>query len=212
MTFYEYITEDKLLYNAYLYLLNNNKGVNNYYHNNTHIIDVAKTCYDLAVESNIASNYIRVLVMAALFHDFNHCGNKSVTDDVNIKEAIKELRIFLNIEKNIFQYDYAPYVEFLIESTEFPHKNTSDLNIDSFFVPLISIIRDADMSQILKNNWVEMCIYNLSKEWEQPLKEYLTNEISFINNLHFNSVILQADFDNKKPMLIKICQNILKYV
>ena len=201
MNFETYIANNGLLFKAFNWLLNNNKGCNNPYHNNRHIISVARRCYYLACENNITYDYKNVLIIAALFHDINHVGNKSIPDSKNIENALNELRLFFTAYPTLFEYDYYPQIELLIKSTEFPH--TEIETSEPLLLSLINIIRDADMSQLLLEDWVEMCVFGLAKEWVVSIKEQIENQYKFFSHLKYNSILLQSEFESKLPEYIK---------
>src|SRR5215470_15394923 len=89
---------------------------------------------------------MRTLLIAALFHDFDHTGRphrgEEDPDGINIAIAISGFRRYLASD------DHArmPEIEALIEATHFPYKVDSD-KLDL----LGKIIRDADLAQALNS-------------------------------------------------------------
>ncbi len=213
MTFEQYIAGTPMVMKAFNWLLNNNKGCTNPYHNNRHTISVARRCYELSTSQQINDSYEKCIIIASLFHDFNHVGNKSVPDSKNIEVAVNE---FLEFSKSVRLDEYSIYIiTIFIQSTEFPHKEIPKIqyeDIDLDITSLVNIIRDADLSQLLLEDWVEMCVYGLAKEWDISIKEQIKNQYDFFINLKYHSNVLQDIFNSQLPDKLKTLELMEKNV
>jgi hypothetical protein len=125
---------------------------------------------------------MRILLVAALFHDFDHPGHphpgEKDPDRINIEISITSLR------RHIAPADRAllPEIEALIKATQFPYKITSD-KLDL----LGKIIRDADLAQALSPTWIQQVIIGLAREWGVTPLEALRGQASFLGALPFNT-------------------------
>jgi len=157
------------------FIIENNIGDKNPYHNNDHMVKVfnnSKMLFDIyKLEYNLSDKDELVLSLASLFHDFNHSGG-SLTDIENIGLAVSGLKQFL--EEN--EIDYFEEIKSIIESTEFPYKEM-ELSI------LQKIMRDADTIGGVIDGWEDV-VESLSKEFGKELKEFI---IVFLNSISYNT-------------------------
>ncbi len=178
----EIIRNDEKLYEGDLIpyfrvVFHNAQNLQNPYHNFRHIFHVVWLCYQacLFYRDRIPPHYMRNLLIAAIFHDFNHPGLMG-DDDLNIARAVRGLR------KYILSQDvpHVGQIEWLIKTTEYPYKTeTSSLQLES------QIIRDADMGQSLAMAWIQQVIFGLAGEWGKPPIDILKSQIGFLKNLKF---------------------------
>lgn len=133
-------------------LITENKGNNNPYHNFYHTCCVIKNCYFIAKSENIYDKKIRLILIAATFHDFNHSGGK-LSDDKNVKIAIDSFKKYTK-ESEADNF----YIENIIKSTQFPYNKNDKLSISQ------KVIRDADILQRFEENWMQQYIFGLNKE------------------------------------------------
>ena len=91
----------------------------------------------------------RLLLIAALFHDYDHTGIMG-DDSVNIKRAIKSLTLYI-AEKD---YKYFHEIQSYIRATEFPHQEMAHVDEN---LPLF-IMRDADTAYTLNERWIQSVI------------------------------------------------------
>lgn len=147
------------------------------YHNFRHMLHVLWLCYNacLYYQDRLTKHEMRNLLIATLFHDFNHSGAMG-DDDLNIERAIRALR------QNILEEDKEE-VENIIEimkATEYPYTVASD------GLPLCCrIIRDADLSQALNPAWIQQVIFGLAKEWRIEPIMVLRKQAEFLGQLDF---------------------------
>ena len=165
----------------------NAPNVNHPYHNFRHMVHVLYLCYDACVfyADKLTPRQMRNLLIAALFHDFDHTG-VSGDDAVNIERAVEGLRAHISDE------DLAHFNEiaYLIRCTEFPYKRPSDK------ISLLGqIIRDADLSQNFSVAWIQQVVFGLAKEWEKDPIVVLGMQEDFMKNvLHYNTEWGQQKF------------------
>ncbi|MDP3954167.1 MAG: hypothetical protein Q8Q06_01980 [bacterium] len=118
-----------------------------------------------------------MILIAALFHDFDHSGRVG-QDDLEIERAVRGLRAnILGIDK-YFQND----IEHLIRATEFPYKvPSSELTLEA------QILRDADLSQALSVAWIQQVVFGLAEEMRKTPLEILKMQEGFLSNLKFST-------------------------
>jgi hypothetical protein len=190
-----YLYKKRIIKLAKKYISKNNKGIKNIYHNNNHMINVlnnSKMLFNIYQKKyNLTNNDKFILVIASLFHDFNHSGGK-LTDNENIKNALIGLKNFL--EENELD-NYYSNIKNLIECTEFPHKKI-ELTV------LQKIIRDADTISGIRDGW-ENIIKNLAEESNIELKEFIPIQIKFLNTINFNMKYSNDLLKKNKKDIIK---------
>ena len=159
----------------YYGLLQNCPNKDLLYHNIPHIEDVIREVYDACIFYNLDQLLTRILLIAALFHDWDHTG--STRDDaLNIARAIDGLHIHL------LDHDrpYEEHIGKLIYCTQYPYKDIQhSLARD--------IIRDADLFQPWDARWIERIIHGLSHEMGISPHAMLEMQVSFLTGLKFNT-------------------------
>lgn len=148
------------------------------YHDFDHVVThVLRLCYQacLFYQSQLSRRERRNLLIAGLFHDFNHSGNCE-NDHLNIRTAIEALN------RHILEEDrpHLAEIEATIRVTEFPYTVTNP-----GLTLLQQIIRDADLSQAWSDNWFQQVILGLSREWQKAPLEVLREQVDFLNKLRF---------------------------
>lgn len=127
---------------------------------------------------------MRSLLIAALFHDFDHTG-KAGSDAVNISRAIAALHKYASTE----DLDALPDIEHLIQVTEYPYTiPSSELDLPGL------IIRDADMLQAFDPAWIQQVIFGLAEEWGKSPLEILTMQEKFLGKLTFHTAWARRRF------------------
>lgn len=165
-------------------------NLKNPYHNLRHMLHITWLCYDACVyyRHRLSPRQMRVLLIAALFHDFNHSG-KVGNDHREIKRAV------VGLKKHIQRQDLFLLEEIveLIKITEFPHQKTPlSLSLSS------QILRDADLSQGLSDAWIQQSAIGLGMESSIDPIEMLKEQISFYEKLSFKTVWAKKKFTAKK--------------
>lgn len=163
------------------------------YHNFRHMFHVLWLCYDacLFYQEQLTPRQKRNLLVAALFHDFNHSGMAG-DDDLNIERAIRAFERHLVTE----DVEATPDIVELIKATQYPYTvPTNQLSLSG------KIIRDADISQALSVAWVQQVIFGLAAEWRTQPIEVLKAQGSFLSQLSFATDWAQQLFP---PSLIEL--------
>jgi len=165
-------------------------NLKNPYHNLRHMLHITWLSYDACIyyRRQLSRKQMRILLIAALFHDFDHSG-KVGNDQKEIKRAI------VGLKKHIQKQD-LPLLEQiteLIKITEFPHQESlSALSLEA------QILRDADLSQGLSDTWIQQSAIGLGVESSVDPVKMLKEQISFYNNLNFKTVWAKKKFTKKK--------------
>lgn len=162
------------------------KNLSNPYHNFRHICHVMWLCYQacLYYSSTLSKRDMRNLLIASLFHDFDHTG-KAGPDAVNIEKAIAGFKTHILPED---EPHFGGIAE-LIRVTQYPYIIPSE-NVDL----LGQIIRDADLSQALNVAWIQQVIFGLAAEWGKNPLEVLRMQDRFHSNLKFYTTWAQEMF------------------
>jgi hypothetical protein len=125
------------------YHLTNIKAFNSTqpYHNYQHMITVAINCYEAGVQYQLAPHALRMLVIAALYHDIDHTGNGIIPDAVNIEKAVAltEVLLISEIEPTVTPQEIIK-IQNLIRSTETGTGKTPATLLEQ-------IIHDSDLLQ-----------------------------------------------------------------
>ncbi len=180
----EIIRNDNKIYKGNLIhyfqaIFNHAQNLCNPYHNFRHMCHVAWLCYQacLFYKDVLLPIDMRSLLIAALFHDFDHCG-KTGPDIKNIERAIGGLKKHL-LPEDLFEFGQ---IATLIRYTEFPY------TIPSNKLSLCGqIIRDADLSQVFSVAWIQQSVFGLAREWEKSPLEVLKSQNAFYDSLNFST-------------------------
>ena len=149
------------------------------YHNFRHVFHVMWLCYAacLFYRKELSPREMRNLLIAAIFHDFNHPG-RTGNDDFNIEVAVLALRTYAAEEDRPHLSD----IEALIRPTEFPYKvDISSLSLSG------QILRDADASQALSVAWVQQIVFGLSSEMSVGPVKVLEMQEGFLRGVKFGT-------------------------
>lgn len=167
------------------------------YHNLDHCLTVVKWCGRLAGICSLPANEEKALILAAIFHDFDHTAGEQ-EDDVNIQRALTGLKRFGEIHRVDEELLNAAIEN--IQVTQFPFIYTPQTISQK-------IIRDADLLQSLEPNRVEVLVDGLRKELEVKFKrkiprgEFCENQVKFLDGLKLYTTPAQVIFDAAKPYL-----------
>ena len=168
----------------YLKIIWNSPNVNVPYHNIRHMLHVMWATYQGAeyYNSDISPRMLRNMLIAALFHDYNHPG-KTTDDSKNIKLAIDGLSL------NILPEDKSYFVEIsnYIRATQFPHL---DIKLDL----AAKIIRDADISYTLYDVWIHTVNFGLSQEIGISPEQMLKGQSDFLKTLRFETEWAEKEY------------------
>lgn len=167
---------------AYFRVVFKAKNVLAPYHNFRHMFHVTFLCYEACIyyyslEPWMNGRVRRNLLIAAMFHDFNHTG-RTGNDDLNIELALRGLR------ENILEEDkdYLEDITMMIKGTQFPYVIPSgEMDLTS------TILRDADASQALSSAWIQQIVFGLAAEMGITPLEALRRQEDFHRGLTFHS-------------------------
>ena len=149
------------------------------YHNFRHMTHVLWLCYQACsyYKEMLSPSQMRMLLIAAMFHDFDHSG-LSGNDDLNIERAVRGFSKYIAPEDKSLEEN----ISLLIRTTEFPHKG------DPASTSLLArILRDADMCQVLNPVWIQQVAFGLAAEWGKTPIEILNAQEAFLTDLKFNT-------------------------
>ncbi len=194
--------QDNIFDRAYRYVLANNTGDSNPYHNNKHLLFVFEQSVFVLFEKyrkqyGLKSTDKIELGLAAIFHDFNHSGGK-LKDSENIEIAISGLNDFLdeNPDIDVNRENIAN----IIRATEYPHK---DMELNE----LQKIIMDADMIGGISDNWFDI-INRMASEFGKTLIDFIPIQIGFLDAVKYNTpycnILLNERKEKIKKDLLKI--------
>lgn len=138
------------------------------YHGIRHMLHTMWLAYIAAREIGLTPRAMRIVLIAALFHDYDHTGSDG-PDATNIQRAIAGLR------KHILPADkqLEVYIVQIIESSHYPHKNEIISTSDA-------ILRDVDIAQGLSPAWIELILFRLAQEKKQTMEQMLVAQEQFL--------------------------------
>lgn len=181
-------------------LINDATNIANPYHNLRHILHVFWECYNGAKYHRISSREMRNLLIAALFHDFNHSGKLRGRDHEEVEVAIMSLKNYLLPEEGREFEDIAT----LIKATQFPYViPDEDLSVSAM------ILRDADMSQNFSPVWIQQCWLGLAEEMGVDPIKFLKMQPAFLKSIKFHSNWGKDEFNPRRAIHI---QEIEEYI
>lgn len=204
------IESQALVKKALKFVIDNNKGMDNPYHNTIHCYDVYVTVatYFNSSFTSLSGVEEQNTKIAAIFHDFNHIGQKG-DDSVNIEHALNGFKEFVSLNVKYFNIDIINRIIHLIKMTQYP---TPYQELDGDFCA--KLIRDADMCVVFKDSFIDYGVFKLAKEFGVSIGEQVDNQIKFIENLKFNTEYYQHKwtFDSEfQPLSFKeVCLMQLK--
>lgn len=168
-----------------------NRGGINPYHNVRHILHVLWLCDDAIsyyTPPGLGPQNCRNLLIAAMFHDFDHSGRMG-HDDLEIERAVRGLKAHLQP----MDQDQIQEITTLIKATEFPHNSDlGDLSLEA------KILRDADLAQCLDNAWIQQVLFGLGLEANLPIAVVLGRQKKFLSNLSFETRWAQDRFPRER--------------
>lgn len=171
-------------------VFHNAQNLNHPYHNFRHMFHVLWLVYDGCsyYSSFLSPRHVRDVLIAALFHDFNHSGMMG-DDDLNIERAIRGLKKYILPEDASSVAD----IVFLIRATQYPPVVTNP-SLPDFEAPCVSILKDADLSQAFSTAWIQQVVFGLAAEWGKTPMDVLKLQEPFLKNLKFKTEWAKARF------------------
>ena len=175
------IIEEYDLGNMVCWILENNPAQALPYHNFTHSLWVASNAYEAFRFDTNGSAPPRELIVAALFHDFDHSGGFFKNDSKNLERALTGYKKWVS-EQNGVQCPAENQVEFLISETLQPLAELrGNFRDDARYCLMAHSLRDGDMMQncndTLLDNFVgvknEMSRHDSYQEWTNTALHFL---------------------------------------
>ena len=158
------------------------------YHNINHVLCMVKYAYIIGSSENLDNDEIKMLIVSALFHDFNHTQGKE-DDFANIKIAIESVKKY--VEEEIIDV-----VIDVIKATQYPYIiDTKDLT------KYQRIIRDCDFMQTFEPNYVHQILFGISTEIGMSVKEFLPIQLKFLDSIKFNTEKGREIGEDKIPII-----------
>lgn len=192
---------------AFKFIVDNNKSNTAPYHNLNHLLVYTKAVEDIVeyeYEGEIQIKTRNSMLIAAIFHDFNHSAGRE-TDDKNIEDAKEGVRKFLEQEKINVDIEF---IDSLLDATQYPYvipeKELSEYQ---------KIMRDADLFQLFQPNWVHQCIFGLSQESSKTIREFVDIQLKFLSSAKFHTLYgkeWQRENWNRLIAETKIIKELLK--
>ena len=159
-------------------------NVNVPYHNLRHMLHVMWATYHGAefYKDEISPRTLRNMLIAALFHDYNHPGETG-NDARNIEIAIRGLKTFL---LPIDQPHLGEISEY-IKATQFPHLKL-ELTLAA------KIVRDSDIAYTLSDAWIQTVSFGLNQEIGLSTEEMLRSQEGFLRSLKFETEWAEKEY------------------
>jgi hypothetical protein len=165
----------------YFTVVMNAPNIHHGYHGLRHMLYVTWVCYQACKFYQrlglMSKREARNLLIAALFHDYGHCG-KAGDDAVNIEMALDGLREHVQD----FDRDHLVTISTIIAATQFPHADLGG-------TPSLGeqIIRDADLSQAFGTAWIGDIVAGFGSELGKTPVEMLEQQLKFLEGVKFHS-------------------------
>jgi hypothetical protein len=160
----------------------------NPYHNFRHMFHVLWLCHEACkfYRDRLSPRPMRILLIAALFHDFDHSG-KAGNDDLNIERSVRGLETYITEADRPLIEEIAK----LIKATQYPYVVEADtLELSGL------ILRDADVSQCLSVAWIQQCVFGFAEEWNVTPCEVLRRQKPFLDSVRFHTSWAQNQFSH----------------
>lgn len=157
----------------------NARNWNNPYHNFRHVFHVLWLCHEACgfYHKNPPQGWTleraRNLLIAAMFHDYDHSG-RTGRDDLEIQRSLDGIRKHIE-EPDKFNLEE---IESIIKDTQFPYLVPGE----ELSMLESQILRDADISQALSPVWLQQVIFGLAIEMNMPPIKMLEMQESFLRN------------------------------
>ena len=173
MTILQILKDYPIAQKTLKHIILTNTANNAPYHNLNHLLTVTKHAYNaLTFNNTFAGGCVEDVLVACLFHDYNHSQGK-LKDDENVRIAKEGMVDFLNsLEHNPLDTDF---MEHIIDATQYPYVIPSE-----DLCPYQKIIRDCDLCQIYEYDWLKQNIFGLSQEMGIPVVDLIPGQRNFL--------------------------------
>ncbi len=177
-------------------------NVTNPYHNLRHLMYVMCMVYEggmfMKYHELFGKRNFRALLIAAMFHDYNHDG-KMGNDEAEIERSIKNAKEYLLP----VDHDLIEIVSNFIRATQFLYVEC-EKNMGA------DIIRDADMSQLFDDEWLQQIIFGLSREMSITAVQMLQLQLKFVPAMVFHTQWAEEVFVPIKDIRLAQVRQILE--
>ncbi len=156
------------------------------YHNLRHMLHVTWLCYRACkfYRDKLTPRQMRSLLIAAMFHDFDHTGTLG-HDDLNIIRALRGLAKHIDPADK----DHEAEIAQMIRGTQYPYViEVEELDLCG------QILRDADVSQAFSVAWVQQVVLGLASEWSKTPLEVLRMQEPFLGSLVLRTEWARREF------------------
>lgn len=123
-----------------------------------------------------------------MLHDFNHSQGLH-PDKENVAVSIRE---WVRIASPLESTEFINKVSSIISYTEYPYdpdtvgvEYNPDIHDTDTYLKMI--LRDADLSQICTDNFLQQNVLGLSKELNIPLRQFLLGQWQFVKDLKWHT-------------------------
>lgn len=177
-------------------------NVINPYHNFRHLMYVMCAAHEGGEFMNyhelFGKRSFRALLIAAMFHDYGHDG-KMGNDEAEVDRSIMSVKEHLLPS----DYDLIDAISNFIRATQFPYVECEQ-NMGT------DIIRDADISQVFDDEWIQQIIFGLSREMGINEFQMLELQLKFIPAMVFHTPWAEEMFMPVKDIRLGQVRQILK--
>lgn len=191
------------------YVLENNIGAKNTYHNNDHMMYVAIKSVELFLletKEGMGDTHMPIpaLLVAGMLHDINHSGGEE-EDDVNIERALAVLDSMAGTLDEKHYTGFSADVESIIQVTQYPFVLDPDTLEEK-------CIRDADILYSTTPNAVGVIMEGLRSEMVAKLgrlysrREFVEGQAKFIASVQMFTNIGRAQFEACSPLALEAMQ------
>ena len=188
----------------YTWVMENNTGAFNPYHNNSHIERVTQFSLDGASAHDLNFNDHQRIAAAALLHDINHSGGKFKNDADNVKLALDALEIYFTEHNDTLQFSRADLdsIANMIRATQYPYeKSGNQLTL------LEKIIRDSDVAQgPYSESYLTTIVRAVATEMNLPYAAVIDGQIPFYKSLKYETKWGQDLMDKAYPIIEDQCK------
>ncbi len=174
------------------------------YHNFRHMLHVTWEAYDGCIYHKLSPREFRNVLVAAMFHDFNHSGCSAGSDDLEILHSIHAFEKYMDP----IDTEYAGIIISHIKATEYPYVvQEEELSIGS------RILRDADMSQVFSGAWIQQILFGLSLEMRVSPEDFLKKQEMFVKRIvEFHSEWGEEKFGDQVPAKVQEVKMYLSFL
>lgn len=190
------------------YVLENNSGANNTYHNNDHMMYVAVKAVELfnleTFNSGDTEMPIPVLLVAGMLHDVHHSGGEE-EDEVNIERALAALDSMAGTLDAQHYEGFSRDVESVIQVTQYPFILDPETLEEK-------CVRDADVLYHCEPHGVGTILEGLRSEMVAKLgrlysrREFVEGQAKFVANLQLFTNVGKLEFETCGPLALTAMQ------